>query len=57
MAEPDKPRKQTPRVPANFLYSKLVPIAIGLMVVVLLVVIIAVLASLLGLGPGQAPPF
>ena len=57
MAGPDKPRRQTPRVPSNFLYAKLVPIAIGVMCVVLLVVIVAVLASLLGISPGYAPQF
>ena len=40
-------RKQTPRVPSNVLYNKLVPIAIGLMVVVLAVVLLVVLAGLL----------
>ena len=40
------PRKQTPRVPSNFLYARLVPIAIGALVVVLIVVMVAVLASL-----------
>lgn len=37
------PRKQTPRVPSSFLYVKVVPVAIGVMVVVLLIVIVAVL--------------
>lgn len=40
------PRKQTPRVPANFLYTRVVPIAIGLLLVVLIVVMVAVIASL-----------
>jgi hypothetical protein len=39
-------RKQTPRVPSNFLYARLVPIAIGVLVIVLIVVMVAVLASL-----------
>jgi hypothetical protein len=43
-------RKQTPRVPSNFLYTKLVPIAIGVMVIVLLSIMVLVLAPLLGLG-------
>ena len=43
-----KSRKQTPRVPSNFLYSRIVPLAIGVLVVVLLVVIAGVL-----LGFGQ----
>lgn len=51
--EPHKTtRKQTPRVPANFLYTRLVPLVLGAMVVLLLVVLAAVFASLLGLGPG-----
>ena len=46
-AVPEGPRrKQTPRVPANFLYSKLVPISIAVLVVVLVVVMVAVIASL-----------
>jgi type II secretory pathway component PulF len=44
--ESPKTRRQTPRVPSNFLYSKLVPIAIGLMAVILLVLIVAVLLPL-----------
>jgi hypothetical protein len=44
-------RKQTPRVPSNFLYARLVPISIGILVVVLIVIIVVVLASLFGLVP------
>ena len=45
------PRKQTPRVPSNVLYEKVVPIAIGLMVLILGLVIAAVVfAPLLGRG-------
>ena len=34
---PDAPaRKQTPRVPSNFLYARLVPMAIGVLVLLLL---------------------
>ncbi len=44
---PDAPaRKQTPRVPSNFLYARLVPIAIGVLVVLLLVIIGVVLVTL-----------
>ena len=44
-------RKQTPRVPSNVLYQKVVPIAIGLLVLILVLVIAAVVfAPLLGLG-------
>jgi len=46
-----KTRKQTPRMPANVLYEKVVPIAIGLMVLILVLVIAAVVfAPLLGHG-------
>ena len=38
---PDAPaRKQTPRVPSNFLYTRLVPIAIGVMSLILLVILV-----------------
>lgn len=47
--KPPAPRRQTPRVPSNTLYNRLVPIAIGVMVVVLLIVIVAVVA---GVGAG-----
>jgi hypothetical protein len=56
----DKPpgtRKRTPRVPANFLYQHVVPIALGVMLLLLLVVIVAVLLSLFGLAPGNPPGF
>ena len=49
MTEAPKTRKQTPRVPSNFVYDRLVPIAIGVMAIVLLVVVVAVLAPMLGL--------
>ena len=44
---PPPPRRQTPRVPSNTLYNRLVPVAIGVMVIVLLVVIAVVV---LGVG-------
>jgi hypothetical protein len=47
--KPPARRKQTPRVPSNALYNRLVPIAIGVMVIVLLIVIGAVV---LGIGTG-----
>ena len=47
--KPPAPRKQTPRVPSNVLYNRVVPIAIGVMVIVLLIVIGAVI---LGVGSG-----
>ncbi|HET7090073.1 MAG TPA: hypothetical protein VFL17_15660 [Anaerolineae bacterium] len=50
MGEPRKTRRQTPRVPSNLLYGKLVPIAIGLMAVILLAVIVAVLLPLFRWG-------
>jgi hypothetical protein len=43
---PASKRLQTPRLPSNFLYRKLVPIAIGLMVVILFVILAVVI-----LGP------
>lgn len=46
------PRKQTPRVPRNMLYSRIVPIAIGVLIVLLLALIVIVLAPLLGIGGG-----
>ena len=48
-SQPPAPRRQTPRVPSNVLYTRLVPVAIGVMVFVLLIVIVAVL---LGVGSG-----
>ena len=47
--KPPAPRKRTPRVPSNVLYNRVVPIAIGVMVIVLLIVIGAVI---LGVGSG-----
>jgi hypothetical protein len=56
MSEPNgrlpAPRKQTPRVPMNTLYTRVVPVAIGLMAVVLLIVLVYVLASALGVRIG-----
>lgn len=49
MTQSDKPRQQTPRIPANVLYNRIVPIAIGVMVIVLLIVLAVVL---LGVGTG-----
>ena len=36
---PPAPRKRTPRVPSNILYNRIVPIAIGALLIVLLIVI------------------
>jgi hypothetical protein len=47
--KPSVPRRQTPRVPSNVLYNRIVPIAIGLLVIVLVIVIGAVV---LGAGSG-----
>lgn len=41
------PRKQTPRVPSNFLYTRLVPVAIGVMGVLLLIILVLGIAGLL----------
>ena len=45
-------RKQTPRVPSNMLFNRIVPIAIGVMVIILLIVLVVVL---LGVGTSYAP--
>jgi hypothetical protein len=42
-------RLQTPRIPSNVLYNRIVPIAIGVLVIVLVIVIGAVI---LGAGSG-----
>jgi hypothetical protein len=44
-APPRQPprRLQTPRVPSNVLYNRIIPIAIGVLVIVLVVVIGAVI--------------
>ncbi len=42
---------QTPRVPSNFLYAKLVPISIAILAVVLVVILVVVLVSLFMPGP------
>ena len=39
MHEPRKTRKQTPRVPSNVLYERVVPIAFAVMALILVVVI------------------
>ena len=44
--------KQTPRVPSNVLYNRIVPVAIGVMVIVLLIVLVIVA---LRIGTGYAP--
>ncbi len=46
---PPDVRRSTPRVPSNTLFNRLVPVAIGVMVVVLLIVIVAVV---FGAGTG-----
>jgi hypothetical protein len=49
--EPQPPasstRKQTPRMPANVLYDRVVPIALVVMALVLLVVIVVAVAGLI----------
>lgn len=55
--ESPKPRKQTPRVPSNFLFNRLVPLAIGVMVVLLLVVIVVVLLPLFGVDASYSLVF
>jgi hypothetical protein len=50
--EPQPPtsssRKQTPRMPANVLYDRIVPSALGIMALVLIVVVIVAVVGLLG---------
>ena len=41
-------RKQTPRVPSNVLYDRVVPIALVIMAVVLIAVVVIALAGLIG---------
>jgi hypothetical protein len=48
---PPAAHKQTPRVPANFLYAKLVPISIAILAMVLVVILVVVLVSLFVPGP------
>lgn len=56
MSQSEKPkppvssgRRQTPRMPANVLYDRVVPIALGMMAVVLTGVVIVGIIGLLGL--------
>ncbi len=42
------PRKQTPRVPSNVLYDRIVPIMLVIMAVVLIVVVIIAAIGLVG---------
>jgi|GEM_PF-7040565 hypothetical protein len=50
--EPQPParstRKQTPRVPSNVLYDRVVPITLGVMAVLLVIVVIVAIIGLLG---------
>lgn len=46
MTEPGPPRKRTPRVPSNVVYDRIVPIALGVMTVVLLIVVVVAVAGL-----------
>jgi hypothetical protein len=52
MSRPEEPqppaRKQTPRMPANVLYDRVVPIALVMMGIVLLAVVIIAVAGLIG---------
>ncbi len=52
MSSPDQPRKQTPRIPSNVFYNRIVPIALGVLVIVLVIVLVYVLASALGVRIG-----
>jgi hypothetical protein len=47
--QPQPPgRKQTPRMPSNIFYNRVVPITLAVMGVILLVVVIIALAGLIG---------
>jgi len=55
MSRPEKPkppvtstRKQTPRVPSNVLYDRIIPIVLVIMALVLLAVVVIAVAGLLG---------
>jgi len=43
-----KPRKQTPRVPSNVLYERIVPIALAVMAIALVIVIVIAVIGLVG---------
>jgi hypothetical protein len=47
-SEEPPPRKQTPRVPSNLLYDRVVPIVLIVMAVVLIVVVIIGVLGLIG---------
>ena len=42
------PRKQTPRIPSNIFYDRVLPIVLVAMGVILLVVVVIALAGLIG---------
>jgi lipopolysaccharide/colanic/teichoic acid biosynthesis glycosyltransferase len=44
----NSPRKQTPRVPSNVLYDRIVPIALIIMALVLIAVVLIAVAGLIG---------
>jgi hypothetical protein len=55
MSQSDEPkppgksgRKQTPRVPSNVLYDRIVPIALVIMVLVLIAVVVIAVVGLIG---------
>ena len=51
MPRQDERRKRTPRVPSTFVYERVVPLALLLMGVVLVVIVLAIVLALLGIGP------
>lgn len=46
MTEPEKPRRRTPRLPANLLYERILPIAFVLMAASLVIVIVIAVIGL-----------
>jgi hypothetical protein len=49
-ANEPKPRKQTPRVPTNVFYERIVPMAFAVMAVVLIVIIVVAVIGLVGVA-------
>ena len=41
-------RKRTPRVPSNVLYDRVVPIALGIMALILIVIVVVAVVGVIG---------
>ncbi len=50
MHEPHKTRRQTPRVPKNLLYDRIVPVVFAVMAVILVAVIVIAVIGLLNVA-------